>query len=146
MKPATVVLSLILILMLAFGAFFYTGGTLQAQATSITAGAAEHPDAFNSIKTVLSSGSAPQLFSTDALDDAAKAAFANEDPQFLADLFIVSKLTLGEADEGTAGENCPNVKVSVAPAAGDKCPRCWKNTEAPNANGLCPRCAAVLGE
>lgn len=71
MKPATVVLSLILILILAFGAFFYTGGTLQAQATSITAGAAEHPDAFESIKAVLASGSAPQLFSTDVLDNAA---------------------------------------------------------------------------
>jgi len=71
MRPATVVLSLILILMLAFVAFFYTGGTLQAQLTSITASAAEHPDAFESIKTVLSSNSAPQLFSTDPLDDAA---------------------------------------------------------------------------
>ena len=71
MKPATVILSLILILMLAFGAFFYTGGTLVAQANSITASAAEHPDAFESIKSVLASGSAPQLFSADALDDAA---------------------------------------------------------------------------
>lgn len=71
MKPATGILSLILILMLAFGAFFYTGGTLVAQANSITANAAEHPDAFESIKSVLASGSAPQLFSADALDDAA---------------------------------------------------------------------------
>lgn len=71
MKPATVVLSLILVLMLAFGAFFYTGGTLKAQATCITAGAAEHIDAFESIKSVLASGSAPQLFSTDVPDDAA---------------------------------------------------------------------------
>ena len=71
MKPVTVLLSLILILMLAFGAFFYTGGILQAQVTSITAGAAEHIDAFNSIRSVLTAGSAPQLFSTDALDDAA---------------------------------------------------------------------------
>jgi len=39
--------------------------------TSITASAAEHPEAFESIKTVLASGSAPQLFSTDALDNAA---------------------------------------------------------------------------
>lgn len=69
MKPATVVLSLILILMLAFGAFFYTGGTLKAQVTSITANAAEHPEAFESIKTVIASGSAPQLFSTDPLGD-----------------------------------------------------------------------------
>ena len=71
MKPATVILSLILILMLAFCAFFYTGGTLVAQTNSITANAAEHPDAFESIKAVLASGSAPQLFSQDALDNAA---------------------------------------------------------------------------
>lgn len=71
LKPANVVLSLILLLMLAFGAFFYTGGTLQAQVSSITASASEHPEAFASIQGVLSSGSAPQLFSADALDDPA---------------------------------------------------------------------------
>ena len=80
------------------------------------------------------------------LDDAAKAAFAGEDTAALADLFIVSQFAFGEADEGLAGENFPNLKVAVAPAAGDKCPRCWKHTTSPNANGLCPRCAAVLGE
>jgi len=80
------------------------------------------------------------------LDDAAKAAFASEDAAALADLFIVSQFAFGDADEGLAGENFPNLKVVVAPAAGDKCPRCWKHTTTPNANGLCPRCAAVLGE
>ena len=71
MKPATVVLSLILILMLAFAAFFYTGGTLKAQGNSITAGAAEYPDAFDSIRNVVSSGAAPRQFSQDVLDDPA---------------------------------------------------------------------------
>ena len=69
MKPATIVLSLILILMLAFGAFFYTGGTLKAQANAITASAAEYPEAFSSIRSIVSSGTAPQLFSGDALED-----------------------------------------------------------------------------
>ena len=77
MKPATVVLSLILILMLAFAAFFYTGGTLKAQVNSITAGAAEYPDAFDSIRNVVSSGAAPRLFSQDVLDDPANYSFVD---------------------------------------------------------------------
>ena len=71
MKPATIVFSLILILILAFCAFFYTGGTLQAQVNSITAGAAEYPEAFASIQSVISTGTAPQMFTTDTLDDPA---------------------------------------------------------------------------
>ena len=57
--------------MLAFGAFFYTGGTLKAQVNSITVGAAEYPDAFESIRSVVASGAAPRQFSQDALDDPA---------------------------------------------------------------------------
>jgi len=57
--------------MLAFGAFFYAGGTLKTEVTAITASAAEYPDAFESIKGVITSGSAPQLFSTESLDDPA---------------------------------------------------------------------------
>lgn len=57
--------------MLAFGAFFYTGGTLKAQVNSITADAAEYPDAFESIRSVVASGAAPRQFSQDALDDPA---------------------------------------------------------------------------
>ena len=57
--------------MLAFGAFFYTGGTLKAQVNSITAGAAEYPDAFESIRSVVASGAAPRQFSQDALDNPA---------------------------------------------------------------------------
>lgn len=71
MRPATIVLSLILILCLAFCAFFYTGGTLQAEAGSIYANAAEYPEAFESIRDVISGGNAPQLFSSDELDDPA---------------------------------------------------------------------------
>ena len=71
MKPANVVLSLILILALAFGAFYYTGGTLQAQVSSINAQAADYPDAFASIQGVIANGTAPQLFTADPLDDPA---------------------------------------------------------------------------
>ena len=71
MKPATTIFSLILILILAFCAFFYTGGTLQVQVNSISASAAEYPDAFESIRSVISSGTAPQVYSPDPLGDAA---------------------------------------------------------------------------
>ena len=71
MKPSTVILALILIVIIAFGAFFYAGGTLQAEVNCISANAGDHPDAFASIQNVLSSNSAPQLFSADPLGDAA---------------------------------------------------------------------------
>ena len=71
MRPATVVFSLILVFILAFCAFFYTGGTLQAQVSSISAAAGEYPEAFASIQSVVSKGTAPQLFSLDPLDDPA---------------------------------------------------------------------------
>ena len=71
MKPSTIILSLILIVIIAFGAFFYAGSTLQAEPSCISAGAGDHPEAFASIRNVLSSNSAPQLFSTDPLGDAA---------------------------------------------------------------------------
>lgn len=71
LRPATIVFSLILILILAFCAFFYTGGTLQAQVNSITASAADYPDAFSSIQSVIATGTAPQLFTADPLDDPA---------------------------------------------------------------------------
>lgn len=69
MKTSTKILALLLIAIIAFGAFFYTCGTLQAQTNRISAGAADHPEAFASIENVLASNSAPQLFSTDPLDD-----------------------------------------------------------------------------
>ena len=59
---------MILVLILAFCGFFYTGGTLQAQVSSITASAAEYPDAFSSIRSVIATGTAPQVFTADPLD------------------------------------------------------------------------------
>lgn len=70
MKPATTIFSLILILILAFCLFFYSGGTLLAQVSSLNADAAEYPDAFESIRSILSTDTAPQTFSGDTLDDA----------------------------------------------------------------------------
>ena len=60
---------------------------------------------------------------------------ADESPEALADLFIVSKVELTVGSE---------LAVRVENAAGTKCPRCWKHSLAPNAEGLCPRCAKVV--
>ena len=70
MRTLTVFLSLILILMLSFCAFFYAGGTLHAEVSCITAPASEYPEAFSAVQEVLASGSAPILFSGAGLDDA----------------------------------------------------------------------------
>ena len=70
MKPLNLILCLILVLMLAFAAFFFAGGTLATSASSITAAAADYPEAFESIRGVISSDTAPQLLSNEALGDA----------------------------------------------------------------------------
>ncbi len=81
------------------------------------------------------------------LSDAEEArAFRAEDPAFLADLFIVSQVTLGTGEEGVSGENFPSVRISAAPAAGVKCPRCWKFHPETGADALCPRCRGVVEE
>ncbi len=73
-----------------------------------------------------------------ALTVPAKDAFlADMDAQTLADLFIVSQveLTVGEA-----------LAVSVAPADGVKCPRCWKFHDHVGGDELCPRCHHVINQ
>ena len=57
------------------------------------------------------------------------------DAQLVADLFIVSKVTV------TVGAE---LAVNVAAAEGKKCERCWKFHVHTNEDGLCPRCAAVV--
>ena len=69
LKPLNFILCLILVLMLAFVAFFFAGGTLSSSATCITAAAADYPEAFESIRGVISADSAPQLLSNEALGD-----------------------------------------------------------------------------
>ena len=54
----------------------------------------------------------------------------------LAEMFIVARVTL---DIRKACTLC----VSVAPAAGEKCPRCWNFREITD-EGVCARCAGVL--
>ena len=70
LKPLNFILCLILVLMLAFVAFFFAGGTLSTSANCITAAAADYPEAFESIRGVISGNTAPQLFSNEVLGDA----------------------------------------------------------------------------
>lgn len=67
-----------------------------------------------------------------------QAALKGEDPAFLADLFIVSQVTVGEDAQGETAV------VDVAPAAGRKCSRCWKFHEEVGGDELCPRCHSVV--
>ncbi|OAA31903.1 isoleucine--tRNA ligase [Kosmotoga arenicorallina S304] len=65
----------------------------------------------------------------------------------LADIFIVSQVDFGRADDGFDGDVS---KVKVVKAEGEKCERCWKYSKETGANpkypGTCPRCAGVLSE
>ena len=69
------------------------------------------------------------------------AFLAEMSEEALADLFIVSQVTLTVGDE---------VKVFVKAAQGAKCGRCWKVLHSVSAVGeheaLCPRCAAVMAK
>ncbi len=81
-------------------------------------------------------GSSLEAAVTLAADAADRALLTAMDPADLADLFIVSQVTV-EAGEALG--------VRVARADGQKCPRCWKYDRHAGADGLCPRCAKVLG-
>ena len=91
---------------------------------------------------------AVRLYAADA--DAAAALESVKDMD-LAELFIVSKCSVTDADfapdAGTQGKGSrfAGLKIAVSEAAGVKCPRCWMHSEnADSETGLCPRCAAVM--
>lgn len=62
MKKLNIFLLVVLVLLAALAVWFYVGSNLGAEVHTVTAAAADHPDAFASIRSVLSSGSAPQQF------------------------------------------------------------------------------------
>ena len=62
MKKLNVFLLIVLILMLAFVAYFFIGGTLHAQTSIATASASDYPDVCKSITNIVNSGAAPQQF------------------------------------------------------------------------------------
>ena len=72
-----------------------------------------------------------------------------KDRALLPALFIVSAVELVNGPgEGHAGEGLQGVTVAVAPAAGQKCERCWRVLETVGEHAehptLCPRCAKVV--
>ncbi|MCD6292639.1 MAG: isoleucine--tRNA ligase, partial [Deltaproteobacteria bacterium] len=68
----------------------------------------------------------------------------------LADIFIVSQVSLKTLSDGESGsEENPDLSITVCPARGEKCARCWCYNEeltAPDAEfpGICPRCLKQL--
>jgi isoleucyl-tRNA synthetase len=81
-------------------------------------------------------------------DEAAAEALKLVEGLDLAELFIVSAVTGGEAEgealaQGT-GTNLPGMIIQVYAAPGEKCPRCWMHSTKADENGLCPRCSAVM--
>jgi len=81
-----------------------------------------------------------------AADDAAQAALGAVEHMNLAELLIVSGCTLGSEHGNVKGEGSaiPGLRIAIGEAAGEKCPRCWMHTTAPDDDGLCPRCSRVL--
>ena len=69
MRKLTAILAFILLLLLGFAAWFWLGGTLRAQVYIQTARAADYPEAFGAIRSLLASGSAPQSLSDTALPE-----------------------------------------------------------------------------
>ncbi|BCS87079.1 isoleucine--tRNA ligase [Pseudodesulfovibrio sediminis] len=92
--------------------------------------------------------------------DAQVTLFAPEEIQKLVasddiapkEFFIVSKLVLDDTDKAPAdafqAEELESIKISVEPATGEKCERCWRICEDlgtdPAYPDACPRCTAVL--
>jgi isoleucyl-tRNA synthetase len=76
------------------------------------------------------------------------ALLASEAGQ-LADLLIVSQVELCDSlENGTPGENLPELRIRVSKASGEKCSRCWNyatsvgaDTEHPE---ICHRCLEAL--
>ena len=63
MRALTVFLCLLLTIVIAFGAWFYITGTLNAQVGRVTARASDYPEAFESIRSVLTGGGAQAVYS-----------------------------------------------------------------------------------
>jgi isoleucyl-tRNA synthetase len=105
-------------------------------------------------------GSSLQASVTIDVSDAAAAALLRRYRDTLPMLFIVSHVTLGptasEASElsdsqlgqALASGAAREWRVEAAPAAGEKCPRCWRIvssvSSSPQNRGLCDRCVDAM--
>ena len=73
MRRLTAVLATVFFLLLGLAAWFYLGGTLRAVPYIRTARAADYPEAFGAIRSLLDSGSAPQILGSALVSDQAEA-------------------------------------------------------------------------
>ena len=76
----------------------------------------------------------------------AKYEFLKKVEDELADMFIVSEVTVSEGEPENAGDFGVGIKISAAD--GEKCERCWKFDTSVGEDGehptLCKRCAEVI--
>ena len=69
MRKLTILLAIVLVLMLGFAGWFYLGGTLRGEVTVQSAPAADYPEAFGAIRSVLEGGAAPQVLGGGGLSE-----------------------------------------------------------------------------
>ncbi len=69
MRRLTILLAIVLVLMLGFAGWFYLGGTLRSELAAQSAPAADYPEAFGSIRSVLAGGTAPQVLEERSLSE-----------------------------------------------------------------------------
>ena len=69
MQKLTALLCFVLILLLGLAGWFYLGGTLRSEVYIQTAPAPDYPEAFNGIRALLASASAPQALSGEAVSN-----------------------------------------------------------------------------
>lgn len=69
MRKLTVLLAIVLVLLLGFAGWFYLGGTLRSTMSVQAARAADYPEAFGSVRSLLEGGAAPQILDGGGLSE-----------------------------------------------------------------------------
>ncbi len=69
MRKLTLLLTVVLVLMLGFGGWFYLGGTLRGEMAAQSAPAADYPEAFGAVRSILAEGTAPQVLDGGSLQE-----------------------------------------------------------------------------
>lgn len=70
MRKLTILLAIVLALLLGFAGWFYLGGTLRSEVSVQSARAADYPEAFGAIRSLVTGGAAPQVLGGGALSEA----------------------------------------------------------------------------
>ena len=69
MRKLTILLAIVLALLLGFAGWFYLGGTLRSEVAVQSARAADYPEAFGAIRSLVTVGAAPQVLGGSALSE-----------------------------------------------------------------------------